>query len=175
MSNVHPAIKKMIQIAIFGALCYVLTVFIRIPSGFGGYFHLGDSIVILSAILFGPLVGSFVGIIGCGMADVSSGFIAFLPYTIVAKALLAIMTWAVFKCLKNSSKRRIAPIAGSYVQACIYYFAYKAILGEYTYGVMEFFGMAFWDFFQGLVCSALAFIVLKFLTRTNYFSSLRLS
>lgn len=54
-------------------------------SATGGYFNLGESMVYLSALLFGPYVGAFSGGVGSALADVATGFGAFAPGTLVIK------------------------------------------------------------------------------------------
>nr|MDO8134368.1 ECF transporter S component [Candidatus Njordarchaeum guaymaensis] len=56
-------------------------------SATGGYFNLGESMVYLSGLLFGPYVGAFSGGFGSALADVFTGFGFFAPGTLVIKGV----------------------------------------------------------------------------------------
>lgn len=60
-------------VAVFSALCAVLTSAIAIPSP-TGYTHIGDTIIYLAALLFGSRLGLFVGLIGPTLADIVVGY-----------------------------------------------------------------------------------------------------
>lgn len=42
---------------VFSALVTVATLLIRIPNPMGGYFNLGDVMIFVSALTFGPVIG----------------------------------------------------------------------------------------------------------------------
>lgn len=72
-------------IAAFATLAFVGTTVIRVPiPATGGYFNLGDTFVMAAALLYGPLVGAMVGMIGPTMAD-AIGFPQFILATAVVK------------------------------------------------------------------------------------------
>jgi uncharacterized membrane protein len=52
-----------------------------------GYFNFGESMVYLSALLFGPYVGAFAGGVGSMLADVLTGFVFYAPGTLVIKGV----------------------------------------------------------------------------------------
>ena len=82
-------VRRIVNVALFGALSVVCARFCQIPFGIG-YLNIGDLIIILAAMLVGPIDGALAGMIGGGFADLAAGFGSFIPFTIVAKALLAI-------------------------------------------------------------------------------------
>ena len=73
--------------AVFTALVCVATIIfsIYIPAT-EGFFNVGESIVFLSALLFGPFVGAFAGGVGAALADLLLGFPHYAPATIIIKA-----------------------------------------------------------------------------------------
>ncbi len=74
-------------IAAFATLSFVGTLIIRIPIPVtGGYFNLGDTFVMAAGLLYGPLVGGLVGMIGPAAAD-AVGFPQFILATAVVKAI----------------------------------------------------------------------------------------
>jgi uncharacterized membrane protein len=74
-------------VAAFATLAFVGTAVIRIPiPASGGYFNLGDTFVMVAALLYGPVVGALVGLIGPAAAD-AIGFPQFILATAVVKAI----------------------------------------------------------------------------------------
>lgn len=74
-------------VAGFVVLAFIGTKVITIPvPGTGGYFNLGDTFVMISALLFGPWVGMAVGAIGPSLAD-AFGYLPYAPATFVIKGL----------------------------------------------------------------------------------------
>lgn len=73
--------------AVFTALvCVVTMIFsIYIPAT-EGFFNIGESMVFLSALLFGPFVGAFAGGVGSMLADLLLGYPYYAPATIIVKA-----------------------------------------------------------------------------------------
>ena len=72
-------------IAAFATLAFIGTLIIRIPiPATGGYFNLGDTFVMVAALLYGPLVGALVGMIGPAAAD-AVGFPQFILATAMVK------------------------------------------------------------------------------------------
>jgi uncharacterized membrane protein len=51
-----------------------------------GFFNIGESMVFLSALLFGPYVGAFAGGVGSMLADLLLGYPFYAPATLVIKA-----------------------------------------------------------------------------------------
>jgi uncharacterized membrane protein len=86
--NSETEVRKLFNvgvIAAFATLAFVGTTIIRVPiPATGGYFNLGDTFVMAAALLYGPLVGAMVGLIGPTMAD-AIGFPQFILATAVVK------------------------------------------------------------------------------------------
>lgn len=79
--------RKTANIAVFSALVFVATFAIRITiPATGGYFNVGDSMVYVAALLFGPLVGGLAGGIGASLVD-ALGYAIFVPGTFVIKLM----------------------------------------------------------------------------------------
>jgi uncharacterized membrane protein len=73
--------------AVFTALVCVVTIIfsIYVPDT-QGFFNIGESMVFLSALLFGPFVGAFAGGIGSMLADLLLGYPHYAPATLIIKA-----------------------------------------------------------------------------------------
>jgi len=72
--------------AIMAALVCVGTLLFRIPNPMGGYFNVGDVMIFISALTFGPAVGGVAGGIGSSLADVI-GFPVFVIPTLCIKGI----------------------------------------------------------------------------------------
>ena len=70
-------LRTLILAAMFAALTCVATMIIHIPSPIGGYFNLGDCMVLLSAFVLGPVWGTAAGGIGSALADVICGYFVY--------------------------------------------------------------------------------------------------
>lgn len=83
-------VKQLVNVGIiaaFSTLAFVGTIVIRIPiPATGGYFNLGDTFVMIAALLYGPLIGALVGLIGPALAD-AIGFPQFILATASVKCL----------------------------------------------------------------------------------------
>ena len=88
-NNVSRYVRDMVITALMAAIVFVATYSIKINS-FGGYVHLGDSMVLLSALLLGRKKGAIASAIGMGLADLLYMPI-WAPFTIVIKAVMAII------------------------------------------------------------------------------------
>jgi uncharacterized membrane protein len=78
---------KIPNIAIFSALVFAATFIIRITiPATGGYFNVGESMIYVGALLFGPLVGGLAGGVGASLVD-ALGYPIFVPGTFVIKLI----------------------------------------------------------------------------------------
>ncbi len=73
--------------AIFSSLvCVATMVFsIYVPQT-RGFFNIGETMVYITALLFGPLIGAFAGGVGSMFADLLLGYPQFAPATLIIKA-----------------------------------------------------------------------------------------
>jgi len=73
--------------AVFTALvCVVTMIFSIYVPATEGFFNVGESMVFLSALLFGPFVGAFAGGVGSMLADLLLGYPHYAPATLLIKA-----------------------------------------------------------------------------------------
>lgn len=93
-------LKKLITSALMAALTCFATYSIRIPSP-TGYIHPGDSFVILSGIILGPINGALSAGIGSLLTDILAGYPQFAVATFIIKALTAVIASVVYRKLKR--------------------------------------------------------------------------
>ena len=73
--------------AIFTPLVCIATIIfsIYVPHT-EGFFNIGETMVYITALLFGSVVGAFAGGVGSALADVLLGYVQFWPGTLIIKA-----------------------------------------------------------------------------------------
>jgi len=91
-------IKLMIQYALMISLTTVSTMLISIPTpGTKGFFNLGDTMVLLAALLLGQKGGLIVGGIGSALADTLLGYTHWAPFTLIIKGLEGYLAGSLLK------------------------------------------------------------------------------
>mgnify|MGYP000020470732 CR=1 FL=1 len=95
---------RIVYTAIMTALVTVVTMAfqIYIPAT-QGYFNLGESIVYLTALLFGPAIAAFAGGVGSMMADIFTGYLHYAPWTLVNKGIEGYLAGWLYLQLKKLS------------------------------------------------------------------------
>ncbi|WAM34619.1 ECF transporter S component [Caldicellulosiruptor morganii] len=88
---------------LLAAAVFVLTFTIKIPLP-AGYFNIGDVIIMLASILFGKGIGFLAGSFGSALADVTSGYLIYAPFTFIVKGLEGYICGIVFESLKKDKK-----------------------------------------------------------------------
>lgn len=90
-------LKKLVISALLASFACVATMIIQVPNGIGGYFNLGDCIVLLCGWLLGPVYGALAAGVGSMLADVFSAYVVYAPATFVIKALVAVVAYYTLK------------------------------------------------------------------------------
>jgi len=82
------ALKDLSIVAMFTGVVCVATVILKmdIPATHG-FFNVGDSMVYVTALLFGPAIGGVAGGLGSSLADILLGFPFYAPGTLVVKGV----------------------------------------------------------------------------------------
>lgn len=129
-------------IAAFAALSFVGTTVIRIPiPATGGYFNLGDTFVMTAGLLYGPLVGALVGLIGPTLAD-AVGFPQFILATAVVKFLEGGTVGMIGSTREDQSAVRPAVALASGILIIVAgYFIFEAYIYPLLARTIPFFGV----------------------------------
>jgi uncharacterized membrane protein len=87
--------RRIVEIALCGvmaALVCVTTLLIQVPvPPTRGYINVGDAMIMVSALAFGPLVGGFAGGVGSALADIFGGWVHWAPFTLVIKGVEGVL------------------------------------------------------------------------------------
>lgn len=91
-SNTSVRTIDIVQIGIMAAIIYIATYLIKIPVGNKAVFHIGDSMVYLSAILLGKKKGVIAAALGMTLFDLSTPWFYWAPFTLIIKGGMAYLT-----------------------------------------------------------------------------------
>ena len=87
MSRITPLVKLTLAPAFTALVCVAtmsFTVYVPLTRGF---FNIGETMIYITALLFGPAVAAFAGGVGSALADVILGYSYYAPATLVIKAV----------------------------------------------------------------------------------------
>ncbi|KDR95046.1 Uncharacterized membrane protein [Peptoclostridium litorale DSM 5388] len=159
---------KIKQITLLGlmmaAICIgTMSIMIPMPAT-GGYVNIGDSVIFMTSILFGPAAGLIAGGIGSALADLLSGYAHWAPFTLVIKGLEGLVVGLLMK--KGLSKGRM--LTSTLVGACLmvtgYLFAGAFMEGSMLVALESVPG----NIFQGVASMAIAVPVSIAISKTSY-------
>ena len=157
-------IKTLTENAMLIALTAIVTLAIRIPTPTGGHINLGDTVIILSAIIFGSIRGSLTGGIGSAIADLIGGHYFFIPGTLIIKALEGYLVGTLNSLLKNTLTARIlSGLAGAFIMV-LGYFIYEIIFINIAVAI----SVVVPNTIQGIVCAVLAVIIFPLITKKTH-------
>ncbi len=157
----EPKNNKMRHLTLSAVLCalvFVATAFLpRIPIPNGGYVHIGDAFIYLAAVLLPTPYACAVGAIGAGLADALTGFVIYVPGTVIIKALMALCFSSKTKklaCARNfvaTIPAGVICVAGYYLYDAILLASFVAPLASIYFNIMQ------------AAASAVIFIILAFI------------
>ena len=120
------SVKKLTLAGVMAALVFVMTYIPKVPVPVtGGYVHLGDGAIFLSALLLGPL-GVPAAAIGSGLSDILGGYMVYALPTMVIKALVALIAWKGWK--EGSWVRTVVAFILAEIVMVVGYFAFEAFM-----------------------------------------------
>lgn len=126
---------KFLTITAMGiALVYVFTWLINVQvfPGEGGLVHLGNVPLFIFAILFGKKTGAIAGGIGMGLFDLTSGWTAWAPFTLIVVAIMGFVTGLIAEKKKGFFWYLLAMIAALPIKIVGYYIAEGFITGNWV-------------------------------------------
>lgn len=149
LANNYSKTLDLVQVALMAAIVCVATMVIKVPT-FIGFTHLGDSMVFLSVFLLGKRKAVAASGIGMCLADILSGYAYYAPFTLVIKAIMALIVAAI-------------AYRGEYDGNNMYNNAFACIIGGLWMVVAYFFAGSFistymlfktGSFYQGMIMAA---------------------
>jgi uncharacterized membrane protein len=99
---------RLTQAAISTALVCVATIifYIYVPAT-RGFFNVGETMIYIAALLFGPVIGAFAGGVGASLADILLNYWYYAPATFVIKACEGAVVGILGRRRPKSDSRRV--------------------------------------------------------------------
>jgi len=88
--------RELAASAVMAALVCVATMLIQFPiPATQGFFNVGDAMVMVAALTFGPIVGAIAGGLGSSLADFLGGWYVWVPFTLIIKGIEGLLAGCV--------------------------------------------------------------------------------
>ncbi|MCR5673834.1 MAG: ECF transporter S component [Lachnospiraceae bacterium] len=163
-----------ITASMLAAMTTIATMIIKVPTlGTNGYVNIGDSIVLISAWLLYNPYGALAAGIGSALADLLSGYPAYIPGTAVIKFAMAFVAAIVFKALSGRKiAKPVAYVISSIVAELIMifgYFLYESTILGYGLAAAASIGS---NAIQGITCIVLGNALIYVLTKISYINEM---
>jgi len=126
-----PKPREIALTAVMTAVTAVVTMitgsFVPFPAT-GGYLNLGDSMVMLSGLLFGATLGGFAGGVGSALSDILLGYGYFAPLTLLIKGTEGFLAGFIGSS-KSLSRKLAGVVAGAIAMLAGYFFVETPLKG----------------------------------------------
>lgn len=122
---------RLVLASLFVALSFIFTYFVKIPFPTGGYFNVGDAFIMLAAIIIDPLTGILVGALAGGLSDLFAGYVLFIPFTVLAKGLEALIAGFIYQKTRGLL-RYVGVVIGPLVMVALYALSYVILFDRAT-------------------------------------------
>jgi uncharacterized membrane protein len=130
------------MIGIFAALICVLTMIIAVPiPATQGFINIGDAGVMITGLLFGPIIGGIAGGIGSALADIFLGYTIYAPATLIIKGLEGFIVGLIANPKKNYKKLNYRDILAVLIGGSIMvlgYLLYEIVIFGFPAAIYEF-------------------------------------
>ena len=123
--------KTLVSAAMLASLTCVATMIIKIPSPVKGYLNLGDCVVLLAGWMLPPGYAFLAAGLGSALADLFSGYAAYVPATFVIKGTMAVIAIFAYRRLEARLGARPARILSGVLaetEMVLGYFLFESIL-----------------------------------------------
>lgn len=147
MINFRFGTRELAASAIMGALVAVTTMLIQIPiPATEGFFNIGDAMVMVAALTFGPIVGAMAGGIGSALADFIGGWYIWVPFTLVIKGIEGFLAGYILRINEgNNGISRLVlawlvgglEMVGGYFLVQVYMYGFNAALVEVPFNFVQ--------------------------------------
>lgn len=105
--------KDLVETALLISLVFIATKFINFELPIlstGGLVHLGNTMLFTAAIVFGKEKGAISGGIGMALFDLTSGWVAWAPFTLIVRAIMAYIVGKIAWSKNNKGKNTLVNI-----------------------------------------------------------------
>ncbi len=129
-------INQMVLCAFHLSLIIITTCYFKIPNGYQGYIHLGDTFIFLYASFTNPFYAILASGIGSMLADFISGYSIYMIPSFFIKGLQALLISLFLK--KYPNKKQIIYILAAMIMI-IGYFFFEAFMYDFNVALFSIF------------------------------------
>ncbi|WP_370830369.1 ECF transporter S component [Clostridium sp.] len=165
----HISTKDITKIAIMATLVFISTFLIKIPS-LNGYTHIGDSMVVISALILGKKKGALAAGLGAALCDLLSGYMQYIIPTFLIKAIMVLIIAIIAENLINKTK--FAWILGAII-GCTFQVVGYCLVETILYGFAGALASVPANIIQSIVGIALAVVLSTVLEKSNILNKLK--
>lgn len=152
------------------ALVCIATMVIQIPIPMTeGYVNIGDSIIFITSILFGPIPGMVAGGLGSALADILTGYSHWALFTLLIKGFEGYMVGIVVKKNTNLIKNVFAALLGVVIMVSGYLIAGTFLQGSFIVSL----GSVPSNIMQGIVSMIIGIPLASYLLTIKYVKSFK--
>lgn len=152
------------------ALVCIATMVIQIPIPMTeGYVNIGDSIIFITSILFGPIPGMVAGGLGSALADILTGYSHWALFTLLIKGFEGYMVGIVVKKNTNLIKNVFAALLGVVIMVSGYLIAGTFLQGSFIVSL----GSVPSNIMQGIVSMIIGIPLASYLLTIKYVESFK--
>ncbi len=167
----HTNTKNITKIAIMSALVFISTFLIKIPS-LNGYTHIGDSMVIISALILGKKKGALAAGLGASLCDLLSGYMQYIIPTFLIKSIMVLIIITISENIIGKTK--FAWIIGSII-GCTFQVIGYCLFETILYGLPGALASVPSNIIQSIVGIVLAIILSTALEKSSILEKLKSS
>ena len=152
------------------ALVCLSTMIIQIPIPItNGYINIGDSIIFIASILFGPITGMTGGGLGSALADILSGYSHWALFTLIIKGLEGYIVGIIV--IKNTSllKNIFSTLIGVFIMISGYLLGGTILQGSFLASLSSIPS----NLTQGIICVLISIPISSYLLNIRYIKSLK--
>ncbi len=175
----HNSVKRLVLNSLFVALVFLATYFTRVPTPLpGGYFNLGDTVIMVAAVFMGPVGGMLAGAAGSALADATAGAFLFVPVTFVVKGIEGLIVGLLATKLRKKGTSRLpfhfsfilVVAVGAIIMVAGYFFAETFLLGLFdeAFGLTAAVAELLPNSVQGALSALLGYILILLLSKANF-------
>lgn len=144
------------------ALVYLFTwlIHVQIFPGEGGLVHLGNVPLFIFAILFGKKAGAIAGGLGMALFDLTSGWTAWAPFTLIVVAIMGFVVGFITEKKNGFGWYILAMTAALPIKIVGYYIAEGILYGNWISPALSILGNVL-QVVSAIVITAIAIVPLK--------------
>ena len=142
----HIGTREIAASAVMAALVCVTTMLIQVPiPATEGFFNVGDAMIMVAALTFGPMAGAIAGGIGSSLADLLGGWYVYVIPTLIIKGVEGLLAGWVMSGTDKLSFQRLMfawivgglEMVGGYFLFQVYLYGFSAAFVEVPFNFVQ--------------------------------------